>query len=212
MATRSRKRLSQAERRAATRANLLRAARSVFGKRGYHASSLDEIAEKAGVSKGALYYNFDGKEDLFLALLDERIAERVQELDRVLGSSEPSEAAVEAAVGAAALDAIHAAKQSREWRLLFLEFVAHAAREPRFRREFAIRLKRMRDTLAKLVERQTSALGVELTLPADQLAIAINALGNGLAMEALVTPDEVSDELMGEILLLALRGAATGAR
>ena len=65
-------RRTQAERRAQTRAKLLKAAGAVFARRGYHEATLEEIAERAGLSKGALYYNFASKEDLFLALLKTR--------------------------------------------------------------------------------------------------------------------------------------------
>src|SRR5919108_4703104 len=78
-----RRRLNRHEKRAITRTRLLEAARKVFGRRGYYGASLDEIAADAGFSKGALYYNFGGKEGLFLALLEERLQERV----RIIGDA-----------------------------------------------------------------------------------------------------------------------------
>lgn len=57
--------------RSERRAQLLGAAQSVFVSRGYHAAAMDEIAERAGVSKPVLYQHFPGKLDLYLALLDE---------------------------------------------------------------------------------------------------------------------------------------------
>ena len=73
-----RKRLSQAERREETREQVLAAAARVFAKRGFHATSLDAIGEEAGFSRGAVYYNFADKEELFLELLDRRCAERAR--------------------------------------------------------------------------------------------------------------------------------------
>ena len=55
-------RRTQAQRRAASRAALLDAAAKVVAARGYEAARVDEIAEAAGVSKGALYFHFDSKE------------------------------------------------------------------------------------------------------------------------------------------------------
>ena len=63
-------RLTRPERKAATRRELLDAARTVFLRRGFHGASLDEIAEEAGYTKGAVYSNFEDKDALFLAVLD----------------------------------------------------------------------------------------------------------------------------------------------
>jgi AcrR family transcriptional regulator len=67
-----RKRKTQAERREETREQVLAAAARMFAQRGFHATSLDAIAEEAGFSRGAVYYNFADKEELFLELLDRR--------------------------------------------------------------------------------------------------------------------------------------------
>src|SRR5687767_15759101 len=65
----SRKRLTREESKARTRADLLRAASRLFVRNGFVATSLADIAEEAGLTKGAVYSNFESKEDLFLALL-----------------------------------------------------------------------------------------------------------------------------------------------
>ena len=56
--------------RSARRKQLLEAAQEVFVAQGYHAAAMDDIAERAGVSKPVLYQHFPGKLDLYLALLD----------------------------------------------------------------------------------------------------------------------------------------------
>ena len=63
--------------RLARRRQLLDAAREVFVARGYHAAAMDEIADRAGVSKPVLYQHFPGKQELYLALLDESVEELV---------------------------------------------------------------------------------------------------------------------------------------
>src|SRR5919199_5407506 len=55
------------------REELIEAAAEVFAERGFQAASVDEIAERAGFSKGAVYWHFDSKDDLFFALLEERV-------------------------------------------------------------------------------------------------------------------------------------------
>jgi AcrR family transcriptional regulator len=56
-----------------TRRHLLEAAAIVFAQKGFHAATLDEAAAAAGFTKGAVYSNFKSKDDLFLALFDDRI-------------------------------------------------------------------------------------------------------------------------------------------
>src|ERR1700745_3656326 len=82
-----RKRKTQAERREETRELVLAGAARVFAQRGFHATSLDAIADEAGFSRGAVYYNFADKEELFLELLDRRCAERTQDLRQVFADT-----------------------------------------------------------------------------------------------------------------------------
>ena len=73
--------------RPARRRQLLAAARDVFVAQGYHAAAMDEIAERAGVSKPVLYQHFPGKLDLYLALLDESADDLVRAVSDALASS-----------------------------------------------------------------------------------------------------------------------------
>src|SRR5271155_3661689 len=71
------------EQKALTRRRLLDAAETVFGRHGFHRASVEEIAREAGATTGALYSNFAGKEDLFLALFEERIAADVRDYSQI---------------------------------------------------------------------------------------------------------------------------------
>jgi|GEM_PF-44698 AcrR family transcriptional regulator len=82
------------------RAQLLLAAREVFVARGYHAAAMDEIAERAGVSKPVLYQHFPGKRDLYLALLDSSVDAFVDRVRAALSSTEDNKRRVDAAVRA----------------------------------------------------------------------------------------------------------------
>ena len=86
------RRLNRAEKREANRERILRAARTVFGKRGFHAATIEEIADEAGLSNGAIYYNFANKGDLFFELLDERQNERIRHMRRTLTRSSAPDA------------------------------------------------------------------------------------------------------------------------
>jgi AcrR family transcriptional regulator len=73
--------------RPARRLQLLGAARDVFVAQGYHAAAMDEIADRAGVSKPVLYQHFPGKLELYMALLDESTEELVKVVSEALSSS-----------------------------------------------------------------------------------------------------------------------------
>src|SRR6476646_7446205 len=85
--------LTPERRRAMTRQHLLDAAAIVFTRNGFHGSTLDEVASTAGFTKGAVYSNFTSKDDLFLALLDDRMERQFAVATEVLesGSHELSE-------------------------------------------------------------------------------------------------------------------------
>lgn len=71
----------QAERRAATTEAILTAARRLFGTRGFAATTMDEIAENAGIAKGAVYHHFKTKEAVFEAVFDLISRDLVVEID-----------------------------------------------------------------------------------------------------------------------------------
>src|SRR5580700_10638661 len=73
--------------RSARRKQLLAAAQEVFVSQGYHAAAMDDIAERAGVSKPVLYQHFPGKLDLYLALLDQSVDELVATVRDALEST-----------------------------------------------------------------------------------------------------------------------------
>lgn len=204
MATTARQ--TQRQRREHTQRRLLDAARQVFGARGYGAASLDEIAQAAGVTRGALYYNFPrGKQDLFFALLDERLAERADAIrDRFAGPADVA-GTVEQASGAAD-DAFAAVGPNREWQLLTYEFALHAARDREFAARYVEHEDAVRAVIQEVIEARARQLGGRLPLAARDLAIGMNALGAGLALDALVEPDSVPEQLFGRLVGLMVRG------
>jgi AcrR family transcriptional regulator len=86
--------------RTARRAQLLAAAQDVFVANGYHAAAMDEIAERAGVSKPVLYQHFPGKLELYMALLESHVDELVGRVRTAIGSTTDNKMRVRAAVAA----------------------------------------------------------------------------------------------------------------
>ncbi|MGE5507236.1 MAG: TetR family transcriptional regulator [Chitinophagales bacterium] len=72
---------------AGTRSRLLTAAARVFARHGYAEATLDEVAEEAGLTKGAVYWHFASKSDLYLALLQERVQQEAAALPAAIGEA-----------------------------------------------------------------------------------------------------------------------------
>jgi AcrR family transcriptional regulator len=195
-----RKVLTRRERQEQTRELLLDAAAMVFARRGYHEASVEEIASEAGFSTGAVYSNFSGKEELFLALADREVEKQVAEIHAVAeGVEAGGEAAVEAGRQFQEL-----LKRDRDWPLLFYEFWSFGVRSARIQGEFAKRRQAVQDALAETLDRLAAQLSFELRFPAPMLATAIGATLNGLAFERAADPGAISDEVLGEFVAAIL--------
>jgi AcrR family transcriptional regulator len=193
----------RAAKNAATTAALLHAAAETFAERGFEAATMDEIAERVGLSKGALYYRYKSKEDLFIALLDERCQAYIRQLDEAFSDGASSDAGWTSMAGR-----FLAVVQDEAWPRLFFEFVSYASRSPRAKRELVNRIRAVRAALARVVERHANEAGVELPILAQRVALGISALCNGLAVERLADPSGVPDEAFVEIPGLLLSGVA----
>jgi AcrR family transcriptional regulator len=186
--------------RAQTRQRLLQAAGEVFAQRGYDRASLDDVATAAGLTKGAVYSSFAGKDDLFYALMRERIDERLALVtEAVERQATVLDIARDAGSGLAQL-----MSSQRDWHLLFIEFWARAVRDPELHDEFARERRSVRGLIAQFLEARAVEAGVKLPAPAEQLAVAVLALSNGIAIEHLADPDTVDPSTFGVILGLLL--------
>jgi AcrR family transcriptional regulator len=197
------KRLNRAEKKAATRTDLLAAAARVFGQRGYAAASVEEIAEEAGYSHGAVYSNFDGKADLFLTVFEDYMAERARELAATqidLGEDAP----LVARARALADQWMERFAKDRDSFVLHMEFIAHAGRDPDLAGRFGDRSAALREALGHYIFEYQEEVGAELPLPSADLALIMRALGIGLAVEALVNPDAVRLDLYGDFIELLI--------
>ena len=197
------RRLTRAEQREHTRVCLVQAAAKVFTRRGYDKASLDEVAEEAGFTKGAVYSNFKGKEDLFLATIDAHFEERLESIKRVM-QAEPGEEGIAHAAG---MDFMQKLNADPEYFALFFEFWAYAQRNPAVKKKFLPRIQRFRSALAELFEAK-SEKGLELPIPSEQLASMLIAMAAGIAMERELDPKSVPDDTYALILQYFFRGMA----
>jgi AcrR family transcriptional regulator len=181
------------ERRTATRERLIEAATKVVARRGFHAATVDEIAEEAGFSVGALYSNFEGKDDLFLAVFDGHLRWYEERLGAAADTPDP---------GRVFSDWMDALTENPEQLLIFIEFWAYAVRKPKLRRTFAARLAEIRAAMATAIEERAAATGTDLPVPPETLALVLLAVGRGLGLEKLADDDAVDDTVADLIAAL----------
>ena len=174
----------------------------MFTERGYRAASVEDIAGAAGVTKGAVYWNFQGKEDLFFALIDERVDQRAREL---MGVTE--QAPREVATAPLISHGISSIVDEQQALILLLhEYWSLAVRDERLRLGYVERQRALRDQLADALEARHHTTGVPLTVPSGTLATGIIALAVGLAQERIADPEAVPEDLLGELLSLLYDG------
>jgi AcrR family transcriptional regulator len=196
------RRMTREERRAETRERLLGAAREVFASRGYHAASVEHVAERAGFSTGAVYSAFGSKEELFLALLERELRRHTEQIEVAI-RDRPS---VDDRVRGAADHWMSFVEREPRMVLLFTEFWAYAVRDPRA--NVAGQFAEIRAALTRLIATSARDLGLELTIPVEQLAVVVDALADGIARHKLADPDAVPDDLFARALGLVFAGAS----
>jgi AcrR family transcriptional regulator len=184
------------------REQLLDAAARVFAERGYRGASVERIAAEAGVTKGALYWNFESKADLFFSLLDERVDKRV----RMLVEATEAVAGEDTVTPLVSREISDVVDEERHMLLLTHEYWSLAARDPELSARYAERQRSLRTLVAHGLVAHHEATSIVLTADPEQLATGVIALANGLAMDRIIDPDSVPDQLLGEMLGLIYDG------
>jgi AcrR family transcriptional regulator len=194
------KKPSREEKKALTRARLLDAAATVFARRGFAAASLDEVAEEAGLTKGAVYSNFESKDELIAELLHERLDKQAMGIEAMVAL----EGSVQDQATRSGELFMQGLEDEREAFLLSFEFSIHLARHPELQNRFQGNYRELQAWMARSIEAHAAEHGDALPLPADELAAGLAALGRGIALARLSDPASVPDDLFGKILTLIL--------
>jgi AcrR family transcriptional regulator len=174
-----------------TRSRLLAAAERVFATHGYAGATLDQVAAAAGLTKGAVYWHFASKADLFLCLLEERSRRQMAEVTQMLQvlAAAPDLQGSLATLLAAQLESCQA---DPTWPRLYLEFLSHS-REPevqeRLARHSRLWLEAVRDLIRDL-QQQGRLAGADPL----KLAALFQAILNGLVLLALAQPGLVDPQ------------------
>lgn len=182
--------MRQAERRAQTTQRLLDAAADVFARLGFHAATLDDIADAAGYTKGAVYSNFAGKDRLFLALLDRHLDDQLAQVERLAAA----ESAAELQTRLRTASSQHPGSGGA-FGLLMLEFWLYAARDDDVKAALAARYRRMRERLAAMIAERAGQ-----PRSPDEAAALVLALDAGLFLQHIIDPDAVTPELRAKAI------------
>jgi AcrR family transcriptional regulator len=191
-----RKRLTREESRARTRELVLDSASVIFRRDGFHQASIDEIAEQAGFSRGAVYSSFANKEEFFLALHDREAQQRVQLIaERIVATGSLEDAARTAASTFYERDL-----EDPGWSLLMAEFTVHAARNPDVARRFREQDHALREASTQLIKAICEKDGVQCDeRDADEVVTLMLAVGCGITLEQQIAPAAVSPAMIEDL-------------
>lgn len=186
-------RLSRAESAALTRRRLLEAAQRVFFERGFHGTSLEAVAEEAGLTKGAVYSRFASKADLFLAYQEERNERTIERAGGQLAELRPGEWPPEVIIEHWRSRLL---REPQEQSLLVIEFWASACRDPDVQSRFSAQHERLLRRVAEDLDAAAERLDVTLPLEALALVRLSTGIAHGLTLEQLMNREAVGAEMI----------------
>jgi AcrR family transcriptional regulator len=195
------KRLTREESRERTRERLLAAAAELFAERGVNGTSVEQIAERAGYSRGAFYGNFDGKPELVVALLRHRTQQEAEEVAALRDGAGSFDETMDRLRDWNA----ERAKHLDEWFALRTELSLYALRNPEARPVVGEGEAAIRRLVEGAVSGEFEKRGV--TPPADPafLALIVHALEDGLLRQRFLSPEGTSDEVVVDAVQLLMR-------
>lgn len=166
-------RLTRVEQREETRRRLLDAARQIFARRGYEAASVEEIAEAAGFTRGAFYSNFRDKDELFVAILEERMTAEAGEIAAAARATPdwPTRVVV--------LREHYVRSHRKDTAVLYAELQLAAARHPDLRRKLRVLFEHHLELFATL----HAEVHGEMPLRFRPVFVALFAAVEGIALQ-----------------------------
>ena len=186
------------------RDRILDAALTVFAAEGFAGATIDAIGHAAGFTKGAVYSNFESKDELFLALLDRQFESRGALIATALDGGHGDTAAIAAALSRATLDSIH---DQHEYQIVLIEYWLRAVRDPQLRERLVARRRAAADQALRIVEQAgTSLPGKQLSALA-QLVVTISS---GIATEEVLQPGAVDMDTLTRLFTALLESTPVG--
>jgi AcrR family transcriptional regulator len=190
-----RQRLTREQSQDQTRQRLLDAAQAIFMKKGFVATSVEDIAEAAGYTRGAFYSNFGSKPELFLELLRRDHEEMQADLDSIF-----EEGATREAMEARVLEYYSNMHRDNKCFLLWAEAKLLAARDGRFRLKFNAFMHEKLQQLSEYIREFSARAGTPLPLSAETLALGLMGLCDGVQYFYTVDPQNVTSDTAEAVL------------
>lgn len=184
------------QRTEATRRKLLKSARRIFARDGFEAARIEDIAKDAGHSRGAFYANFESKEDLFFALLEQQAIEHISKLQQLLEGCATQEQRMvtlrEYYVGLLG---------DTQWSMLMLEFKLFALRHGQLRPKLLRTHRQIRALLSAAKIQQLAPFEIaEIFKTEEPVRRALEATLHGLVLEHAYDPTAISEEQLTVLL------------
>lgn len=174
-------RLTRAQSQARTRALIVDAATRLFLRDGFQVTSLEQIGEEAGFSRGAVYSNFPSKIAMGIAAIDELYENKARDLQDALDATRDHDEWFDALAAWA-----EATIGEPRWTRFEIELAAFSAHDETYRAATAARYARMRERWAELI---AGRLGEDIPIDTQALSAIVLALGLGTGAQRAVDPD-----------------------
>ncbi|GLW14580.1 hypothetical protein Stsp01_13230 [Streptomyces sp. NBRC 13847] len=202
------KRLTRQQSRQVTRDQILQSAAALFAGQGVSGTSVEQIVEAAGYTRGAFYGNFEGKHELVLALLEQRTHHEREEIQAMSREAATFEEML------AHLRSWHRRRDENlaSWLALRTELWLYGLRDPELLPVLADRERRSRDAIAQSLEQGFAARGVTTPAPVELLALIVHALDDGLSIQRVLFPSDSGTDPVVEVVDLLMKSWTALAR
>jgi len=186
----------------ARRMQIIQAARACFARKGYHRTTMDDIVRESGLSKGSIYWYFESKKALFMAMLDAWLEQVDRSLSELVGASLPTAEKLRQV----AQVLVTIANSSREMVPILLDFWAETSHDPQITQRLAQVYAEYRCLLRRIVQ-EGIASGELRPLDVDQVATILCGIYNGLMLQWVLEPEAVPWSVVADTLIeLLLHG------
>ncbi|MEX3648711.1 TetR/AcrR family transcriptional regulator, partial [Mycolicibacterium porcinum] len=173
---------------------------------GFAGATIDAIGHAAGFTKGAVYSNFESKDELFLALLDRQFESRGALIATALDSGQGDTATIAAALSRSTLDSIH---DQTEYQIVLIEYWLRAIRDPQLRERLVARRRAAADQALHIVEQAGTSLPGHQLAALAQLVVTIIS---GIATEEVLQPGTVDIDTLTRLFTALLESSPVTAR
>ncbi len=175
---------------------LTQAALSLFGQYGYERTTIDRIVSLAGYSKGAFYSHFASKEELFIHLLEQRVASNQERIEALYGQViHPAEW-----LRSLLESLLHTAQHDRQWAALSVEFMVQGMRDERLGKRLALLHQDWRRVIADKLRASDAYQTGRMAANPDTVAAAVVAMIDGFIIHSAMEPDLLTSARIDQLV------------